>query len=357
MEPSWIFTTNCKARNKVNQFCYKAAVKGCFLYFSLCPNHRAWKGKDMFKFFRRKPLQKNKKDRLDEMRKPLMKINLQLFAEGDDDSNLDSGADDGDESILDDNDFFGDDDEGDTNQDDLSTDDGQNDDGMTGEESLENPPNEDEPKYTVKFNGKEMQMPLSQLIVNAQKGLNYDHVKAEKDSLAAASAKELQALDYYAQIAGYKSRSEYVDYLLAERNNIALQNEVQSIKEKHPGVTDELAAEIAEIKIKQRMAESEQKKKQDEEKKQADDAKKLEEFLKEYPDIKDFNKEIPQEVWTEVSQGRDLLSAYRSWENKQLKTQLQTLKQNQTNKKKSIGSVKSDAPDKVVDDFLKGLLD
>ena len=49
---------------------------------------------------------------------------------------------------------------------------------------------EDERRYTVKYNGQEMEMGLHDLITNAQKGMNYDHVKGERDALRARLAGE-----------------------------------------------------------------------------------------------------------------------------------------------------------------------
>ncbi|MBC8529717.1 hypothetical protein H8699_09780 [Christensenellaceae bacterium NSJ-44] len=47
---------------------------------------------------------------------------------------------------------------------------------------------EEQARYIVKYNGQEMEMGLEELITNAQKGLNYDHVKGERDALRAQLA-------------------------------------------------------------------------------------------------------------------------------------------------------------------------
>ena len=41
-----------------------------------------------------------------------------------------------------------------------------------------------EPLYTLTYNKKEVKMPLSELIINAQKGLNYDKIKDRLDALS-----------------------------------------------------------------------------------------------------------------------------------------------------------------------------
>lgn len=43
----------------------------------------------------------------------------------------------------------------------------------------------EEPTYTVKYNGEQREVPLSELLVNAQKGMNYDRVVAQRDALRA----------------------------------------------------------------------------------------------------------------------------------------------------------------------------
>lgn len=43
----------------------------------------------------------------------------------------------------------------------------------------------EEPTYTVKYNGEQREVPLSELLVHAQKGMNYDRVVAQRDALRA----------------------------------------------------------------------------------------------------------------------------------------------------------------------------
>jgi len=94
----------------------------------------------------------------------------------------------------------------------------------TTEPGTENPPDtepaQEEPTYTVKYNGQEMQLPVSDLITSAQKGMNYDHVhdellKIREESTKAKSEVEylLTALNQY----GYAGNlQEIADTLIAQ---------------------------------------------------------------------------------------------------------------------------------------------
>ena len=68
-------------------------------------------------------------------------------------------------------------------------------------------------------------------------------------------------------------------------------------------------------------------------------------FMEAYPDAAKDPNSLPKEVWDEVHKGESLVNAYRAWENKQLKAQLDKEKkdaerraQEQKNKARSTGS-------------------
>lgn len=82
-------------------------------------------------------------------------------------------------------------------------------------------PAEEEPKYTVKYNGKEIELPVSELIKNAQKGMNYDHVRGELEELRKtkaqleAEAKAKEQLRSVLKLYGYDGTDEEVVTMLA----------------------------------------------------------------------------------------------------------------------------------------------
>jgi hypothetical protein len=92
--------------------------------------------------------------------------------------------------------------------------------------------------------------------------------------------------------------------------------------------------------------------KTEEEKEKERLGKSIKRFLKEYPTVK--AEDVPKEVWIDYKNGRaDLLECYQLYENKKLKDELKTLKQNQKNKERSTGSKKS-AGKKTVDKWFDG---
>lgn len=82
----------------------------------------------------------------------------------------------------------------------------------------------------------------------------------------------------------------------------------------------------------------------------------IREFLEEYGTALD-PKTIPPEVWASVEKGKSLLSAYQSWENKQLKEENGTLKKTNENKARSTGSRETagaeQTHDVIEDDWYK----
>jgi hypothetical protein len=127
-------------------------------------------------------------------------------------------------------------------------------------------------KYTIKYNGNLIEMTIDELKANAQKGLNYDRVKAQRD-------------------------------MLAQREGLS-------------GVYLE--------------------------------------FLEAYPEVNPLS--IPQEVWDAANREGNLLSAYRAFENRQLKAKITAMEQNLKNKKSAIGSAGTSGDAGHMDPFLAGLL-
>lgn len=76
----------------------------------------------------------------------------------------------------------------------------------------------------------------------------------------------------------------------------------------------------------------------------------LQEFIKQYPGVTD----IPDEVAQAMKGGKGMLEAYREYENASLKNELGTLKKNESNRRKSIGSVRGDGGgDAELDELMR----
>jgi hypothetical protein len=124
------------------------------------------------------------------------------------------------------------------------------------------------------------------------------------------------------------------------------------------GISEEIAQELLENRKFREQFDAEKKAKAEEEKKNAD----YNEFFDYYREAngRDFvpNQDtIPQSVWDATEKGVPLKFAYMMHENSQLRNQLTTLKQNESNAKKApVGSVTAHGGNQIEseDDFLAG---
>ena len=189
----------------------------------------------------------------------------------------------------------------------------------------------------VKHLGQEVELSMEQLIANAQKGLDYDHIRQERDSLR--QAPEIALLDRLARDAGM-SRADYVDAVNRRQVEQQIANEVKR------GVPEEAARRLHALE------EAERRRTEEETARAAQKARNqdLLEFVQEYPDVKEF----PPEVLEAISKGQKPLAAYQAYENKQLKAKLAALQKNQDNKQKTAGSMRGAGTPEEADAFSSG---
>lgn len=203
------------------------------------------------------------------------------------------------------------------------------------EEQAENPPQET--TYTLKYNGREVNVPQAELITLAQKGMNYDHVYGELQSLR--NGAEIQILDKFAQQNGM-SRREYVEFLRRELESRQVQEKVQQ------GIPEQTARRILELEQNERI-------RQEQEAHARQTLAKREQYnalAREYPNL----KELPPQVVQAIRSGEAPLAAYRAYENRQLKQELEAAKINARNRSKALGSMADSAAMPPADDFLTG---
>lgn len=169
--------------------------------------------------------------------------------------------------------------------------------------------------------------------VLAQKGMDYDNVRGERDSARSerdalktenAKLKELEV--FLNEVRGDQFAS-IDDFMMDTRAR--MRSEANGTK-----FEDELAA----LKSKQTPAEAQ--------KPAGEKPSPVDEFLHRFPNVK--AEEIPESVWEEVRQTGDLVGAYvkhmesqKADEIQKLKDEIETLKQNQKNKERSAGSSRS----------------
>lgn len=198
-----------------------------------------------------------------------------------------------------------------------------------------------EAKYKVKYNGRESELTLAELITHAQKGMNYDHVLSERDRYK--NAPEFALLDRYAKSAGM-SREDCVKYLENSIKDTAVAELVEQ------GMPKEAALELYELRQSAK-EQREHRELERQEKAAADEKMKaLFEFHAAYPEV----KTLPPEVVAEIAAGKTPLAAYQAYEISRLSLELATERKNAGNKKAAIGSVKDGAAVLPGDDFLTG---
>ena len=225
---------------------------------------------------------------------------------------------------------------------------------------------EDTQLFKVKHLGQEIELTMEQMIENAQKGLDYDRIRQDRDTLK--SSRKLQLLEDLAKDLGQEDVDAFVENFYENLEESRVIERAEEIAAKR-GIDFETAAELAKAereneKLKQKMQEAEKVKAKDadQQKQAVNDFNAL--FAK-FPEIKEqytsYDK-LPESFRQKVAQGEQPLLAWNNYllelkdmELKQKEKELEIVKNNQKNKKRSVGSAKGAGQAKETDDFLKGL--
>jgi len=205
------------------------------------------------------------------------------------------------------------------------------------------------PFLKVKYNKEDVELDEERARELAQKGLNYD--KTIERLQALESDPRLAFIETLANQHGM-SPQEYIEAVQQQQE----QERIDQLVEQ--GISEELAQEMLENRKFREQFEAEKRTKAEEEKKNAD----YQEFFDYFRQANDRDfvpnqDEIPQSVWEATEKGVPLKYAYMEHQNNQYKTQIQTLKQNESNARKApIGSVTAHGGNEIAgeDDFLAG---
>lgn len=200
------------------------------------------------------------------------------------------------------------------------------------EETEEKPESEetkpDGKSWKLKHNGEEIDADEEKMVELAQKGLDYDRVRGERDTFKNEHPKYAEYekfLNELAQSAG----TDVAGLMENVRASMLMQKAEKEGKElTQEAAVNQLRAEAAAAKA----AEAQQA---EAAKKQAN----LRAFMMAYPNVR--AEDVPLKVLQEGFNSGDLVGAYARYENQKLKTELNTIKQNQKNKERSTGSKKS----------------
>lgn len=191
-----------------------------------------------------------------------------------------------------------------------------------------------EQKYTVKYNGKEVDLTLDELKTRAQMGMNYDHVKAENDRIK--NSQLYKTLYGMAQREGV-SLEEYGKRIAAQSRQARIDRLEKS------GMQPEAAKRYLDMETQMETAKAEAARKQP-----------YLDFVRKFPDVRP--EEISDAVWERFHETGSLIGAYTEAENAKLRAQIKTMQQNEENAQRAIGSLANDRAAAHTDAFLEGLL-
>lgn len=238
-----------------------------------------------------------------------------------------------------------------------------NSDAPTDKPDSDAPPEEEtKPEtYELKYNGEKKLVTVDEMKTLAQKGLNYDKVSQERDALRQESTELRKFRDDNHELLGVLTTA-------AQNAGMDVPAFVRTIRENlltSQGVDREVARErIAREDAERQLAaarERETSGKRKETEEQEHRRQDAEAFGKLYQDVDP--KTIPDEVWEEVRKGESLVTAYGRYENRQLQAEIKRLKEQQTaaeqnnkNREKTLGSVKTGGQTAAKDPFLEAFL-
>lgn len=204
--------------------------------------------------------------------------------------------------------------------------------------------------------GQQITANEADMVVLAQKGLDYDRIRDEYDA-----AKPIMAL--FRDFAG-KAGMDVPAYLARVRAQ-AKQAEGMSQEEALRAVDLEdreavLRAKEEQDRVQREAAEQEQARRQAEEaRRQAD----IREFLETFPEAAQDPQSIPQEVWAAVRSGRSLVGAYAAYAQNQAREAAEQAaaaavqQQNLQNAERSAGSMRTSGANSRKDPFMEGFED
>lgn len=200
-----------------------------------------------------------------------------------------------------------------------------------------------EPTYKVKYNGVEQDLPVSELVTLAQKGMNYDKVAAQ----AREQGPEVQMVRQAIAQSGMDAQT-FFDQWRQGLDAAAMQQQIDA------GMTPEAAARFVAMERQMQVQQAEERAATEDARVRAG----VMDFAEAYPDVKEF----PPEVMALMEQGVPPLYAYRSYENAQLRARVQELETgaaakaaDQRNRARAPGSAAGMADGEENDPFLAGM--
>lgn len=216
---------------------------------------------------------------------------------------------------------------------------------------------EENQTFELKYLGETKAVSREEIIPLAQKGMDYDRIRAKLDEAVAETAKSSKYtafLDGLAKEQNLSSVDELIDHtnaqILVNKNpeKFTIETALERVK------FDREKAEVAETKAKLSSDKSAQEK----------SAQDIKDFAEKFPAVKP--EEIPSEVWKAVRDGDSLASAYGKYETAKklaekdaeivaLKAKFEAEKKAADNKERSTGSRQSTGNSTKGDPWLADL--
>lgn len=214
----------------------------------------------------------------------------------------------------------------------------------------------EEPFMTIRYNGADENLTRDEAITLAQKGRNYDKINERLTALQNDPFRK--QLDEIAMNAGL-STEEYMNRLSEFQTQSSIQRIAREFKRQNPDATDEIASQYAQQAYENQQTKL-RKDKADKAKADADAeqnalVEEVKAFNKAFPKV-DLNT-LPQEVIDDINSGTPLMQAYLMYDNRQLRSRMQSEVTNQNNAKRNIGKLNENSGSaNGGDPFLSGLL-
>lgn len=184
-------------------------------------------------------------------------------------------------------------------------------------------------RYKLKVKGEEREVGLEEMTELAQKGADYDGLRADRDQLRSDKAR-LEDYGTFLQEMAQAGGVTVEELMESTRAHMLMQ---QAEKGGNPMSEEDARAQV-KAKTPKQEAEKAPEKTPEEKARET-----IQRFLDLYPEVK--GTDIPKEVWDQAEKTGDLIAPYQRWQAQQLKAERQQLEQNRKNRERSTGSRKS----------------
>lgn len=201
----------------------------------------------------------------------------------------------------------------------------------------------------LKFNGKEIkasELSAEDLKAHIQKGMNYDHILAERDSLK--NSEELSTIRDLAKEDG-KDVKTFLNELKNGRQQQKIEQRAKELEAE--GYKPEHALKTAEMELKLKAVEPKQPSTEETYQKE------FETLLNTFPEAKEFKefKDFPESVRTAISEGTPPLVAYAKYRLEQAEAEKQAILQEAEAKKRATPSLNESKEKEDNDEFRNAL--